>query len=139
MFLLCLPEDDDIIEIHEACFPRQSLHCFFYQPLKRRWGVARYKRHEAELEESHGCGKHCFLLVCFGNFDLPVAGRQVGSAELFDPRQRIQRIIYARDGLGVDARLGWRSSICGSQRRIAGSRPSSAPAQPVSSIDLRLV
>ncbi|XP_003370308.1 hypothetical protein Tsp_15820 [Trichinella spiralis] len=85
-------------------FTRQSLQRFYHRPLKRRRGVAQPERHDAELEDSQGCGKRCLLQVFFGDFDLPVAGRQVEGAEPLGPRQRIQRIVYARDGLGVDAR-----------------------------------
>ncbi|KRY35806.1 hypothetical protein T01_1383 [Trichinella spiralis] len=51
---LCLPEDDNVIEIDEARLPRQSPQRFF-QTLKRRRGVAQSERHDAELEEPQGC------------------------------------------------------------------------------------
>ncbi|KRY24832.1 hypothetical protein T03_10925, partial [Trichinella britovi] len=71
--------------------------------LKRRRGVAKTERHDAELEESQGCGKRRLLPVSFRDFDLPEAGRQVERAEPLGPSQRFA---YARDGLGVNARHG---------------------------------
>ncbi|KRY44786.1 hypothetical protein T03_8714 [Trichinella britovi] len=103
MLLLSLPEDDNVIKIDEACIPRQSPQRFLHQTLKRRRGVAKTVRHDAELEESQGCGKRRLLPVSFRNFDLPEAGRQVERAEPLGPSQRFA---YARDGLGVNARHG---------------------------------
>ncbi|KRZ61890.1 hypothetical protein T02_6375, partial [Trichinella nativa] len=51
VLLLCLPEDDNIVEIEEAYFPPQSPQRFLHQTLKRRRGVAESERHHAELEE----------------------------------------------------------------------------------------
>ncbi|KRY55042.1 hypothetical protein T03_7497 [Trichinella britovi] len=50
VLLLCLPEDDNIVEIEEARFPRRPPQCFLHQTMKRRRGVAEYERHHAELE-----------------------------------------------------------------------------------------
>ncbi|KRX25355.1 hypothetical protein T07_9662 [Trichinella nelsoni] len=119
MLLFCLPKDNDVVEIAEACLPRQSPLRFYHQPLKRRRGVAQAERHDAELEDSQGCGKRCFLPVFFGDLDLPVAGRQVEDAEPLGPRQRIQRIVYARDGLSVDARHGIQAAVVDAEPRGA--------------------
>ncbi|KRZ87940.1 hypothetical protein T08_699 [Trichinella sp. T8] len=97
-------------------FLRQSSQRFFHQTLKRRRGVAQPERHDAELEESQGSGKRR-LLSAFRDFDLPVAGRQVERAEPLDPCQRIQRIVYWRDGLGIDARHGVLSAVVNAEPR----------------------
>ncbi|KRX12749.1 hypothetical protein T07_11835 [Trichinella nelsoni] len=130
VLLLCLPEDDNIVEIDEARFPRQPPQRFLHQTLKRRRGVAESERHDAELKESQGCGKRRFLPVSLSDFYLPVARRQIERAEPLGPRQRIQRIVYSRDGLGIDAR----HSV-----QTAANRPSSEPALLVNSRGLRLV
>ncbi|XP_003382336.1 conserved hypothetical protein [Trichinella spiralis] len=130
VLLLCLPEDDNIVEIDEARFPRQPPQRFLHQTLKRRRGVAESERHDADLKESQGCGKRRFLPVSLSDFYLPVARRQIERAEPLGPRQRIQHIIYSRDGLGIDAR----HSV-----QIAANRPSFGPALLVNSRGLRLV
>ncbi|KRZ64637.1 hypothetical protein T08_13770, partial [Trichinella sp. T8] len=63
------------------------------------------------LEEPQRCGERCLLPVFFGDFDLPVAGRQIKRAEPLGPCQRIQRIVYSRDGLGIDARHSVQSAV----------------------------
>ncbi|KRX71153.1 hypothetical protein T06_13677 [Trichinella sp. T6] len=117
VLLLCLPEDDNIVEIEEAYFPPQSPQRFLHQTLKRRRGVAESERHHAELEESQGCGKRRFLPVFFSDFNLPVARRQIERAEPLGPCQRIQRIVYSRDGLGIDVCHSVQSAIVNAEPR----------------------
>ncbi|KRX40447.1 hypothetical protein T05_15617 [Trichinella murrelli] len=105
---------------------------FLHQALKRRRGILQSERHDAELEESQGRGERRLLPVSFRDFNLPVAGHQVERAEPFGLCQRIHRIVYSRDGLGVDARHDVQSAN-------AGNRSSSEPVLPVNSRGLRLV
>ncbi|KRZ73948.1 hypothetical protein T10_6597 [Trichinella papuae] len=77
--------------------------------------------------KSQGCGKRRLLPVSFRDFDLPVAGRQVERAEPLGSCQRIQRIGW------VGRQRASRRSVCGSQRRTEGNRPSSGPALPANS------
>ncbi|KRX37861.1 hypothetical protein T05_6018 [Trichinella murrelli] len=85
--------------------------------MKRRRGVAEYERHHAELEESQGWGKRRFLPVSFSDFNLPVARHQIERAEALGPCQRIQRIVYTRDGLGIDACHRVQSAIVNAEPR----------------------
>ncbi|KRX23261.1 hypothetical protein T07_10422 [Trichinella nelsoni] len=116
MLLLCLPENDNVIEIDHTCFLRQSPQRFLHQTLKRRQNVVEFERHDAELEESQRCGKRR-LLSAFRDFDLPVAGRQIERAEPLGPCQRIQRIVYWWDGLSIGTRHGVQSTLVNAEPR----------------------
>ncbi|KRZ69678.1 hypothetical protein T10_4016 [Trichinella papuae] len=75
MFLLCLAEDYDVVQVDEAGLPGQPPQSGLHQALERCRGVAQAERHDAELKESHGRGKCGLLTITLCHFHLPIPGR----------------------------------------------------------------
>ena len=73
VFLPCVGEDNNIVEIEEACFPVETREDAIHEAGEGGGGVAETKRDLVEFVQLPTAGtKHRFLLISLHDRDLPV-------------------------------------------------------------------